>query len=65
MSFFYSDNPILDAERHQAALDRRLAELPVYDNCDNPIQGHYYEVNGGNICPECLETYFRKDADCE
>ena len=47
--------------RHEAEQDRQLSELPVCDHCDNPIQGHYYEVNGGNICPECLETYFRKD----
>ena len=59
---FYTDDPIRDAEMHEAEQERQLSELPVCDHCEQPIQDeHYYEVNGGNICPECLETYFRKE----
>lgn len=35
MSFFYSDNPVLDAERHHAAQDIKLAQLPVCADCDH------------------------------
>lgn len=48
--------------RHEAEQDRQLAELPVCDHCEEPIQDdHFYVINGDNLCPECLETYFRKD----
>lgn len=58
MSFFYSDNPVRDAERHQAAQDRRLARLPVCADCDHPIQDERaFYINGEWICQNCMSTY--------
>lgn len=51
-------------ERHEAEQERWLAKLPVCDICDEPIQDdHYYLINGDNICPNCMETHFRKEVD--
>lgn len=58
---YYTDNPVRDAERHQADQDRELERLPVCCFCDNPIQNeHFYEINGEAICPDCLENYFKR-----
>ena len=49
---------------HEADQERRLAELPRCDICDEPIQDdHYYLINGDNVCPDCLENQFRRDVD--
>lgn len=64
MGYFRTDDPLTDFARHDREQAKRLAELPVCDICDNPIQDeHYYLINGDNICPECLENEFRKDVD--
>lgn len=58
---FYTDDPIRDAEMHEAEQERRLSELPVCCYCENPVQHeHFYEINGEMFCPDCLETYFKK-----
>lgn len=49
---------------HEWQQERRLADLPKCGVCGNPIQDdHYYEIDGENICPECLDNHFRKDVD--
>jgi len=59
-----TDDPNADFDRWDAEQERQLAELPVCDCCDNPIQDdHYYQINGDNICPDCLENYYRKEVD--
>lgn len=64
MSFFRTDDPHRDFDRWEAEQEKLLAELPVCDICDNPIQDdHYYLIDGDNVCPECLENEFRKDVD--
>lgn len=61
---FYSDDPVADFDRHDREQAKRLAELPVCDYCNEPIQDdHYYLINGDNVCPECLEIEFRKEVD--
>ena len=61
---YRTDNPVADFERHDREQAKRLAELPVCDICDNHIQDdHYYLINGDNICPDCMETHFRKEVD--
>lgn len=51
---------------HQARMDRRAAARPVCDSCEAPIQEDYcYEVNGFRICPECMETFHRKELPWE
>lgn len=57
-TMYYTDNPILDAERHQAAQDKLLEALPVCADCDNPIQDEEaYYINGEWICENCMESY--------
>lgn len=49
-------------EAHERQQEKSLEELPVCDICDHPIQeDHFYQINGDNVCPECLENHFRKD----
>lgn len=60
-TMFYTDDPIRDAERHQAAQDRQLAQLPVCADCDHPIQDETaYYINGEWICRDCMSTYERE-----
>jgi hypothetical protein len=65
MNYFRSGDPLMDFARRDRYQERLLAQLPVCEICDNPIQAdHYYEINGDVICPGCLD-YFRKDVDVE
>ena len=49
---------------HDAEQDRWLQERPVCCWCDEHIQDdHYYMINDEVCCPECLESYFRKEVD--
>ena len=49
---------------HDAEQDRWLQERPVCCWCDEHIQDdHYYLINDEACCPECLESYFRKEVD--
>ncbi len=58
----FSDDPLMDFEHHDREQAKRLAELPVCDICDDPIQDDfYYEINGENICEHCLDQFFRKE----
>lgn len=48
----------------QERRDRLLAERPVCSCCEDPIQEeHYYEAGGQLICPDCMETHFRKEIE--
>lgn len=61
---FYSDNPVLDAERFQAALDKEEAALPVCSICDNHVMdGYFYLINDEVVCPDCLEYHYRKEVE--
>ena len=63
MSVFRSDDPNADFDRWEAEQNKGLQELPVCDYCYEPIQDdHWYEINGDNICVDCLDRNFRKDA---
>lgn len=47
---------------HEREQERRLAQLPKCDYCNDPIQDDfYYEINGENICEHCLDQFFRKE----
>lgn len=51
-------------EAHDREQAKRLAELPVCDVCDDPIDDDfYYEINGENICEHCMDQFFRKEVD--
>ena len=62
MSIFRSDDPNRDFDRWDAEREERLKELPECVICREPIQDEfYYELDGANICPACLEENFRKE----
>lgn len=64
MSYFRTCDPLADFDRHDRAQAKRLARLPVCDICDQPIQDdHFYQINGDNVCPVCLEDHFRKELE--
>ena len=61
---FYTDDPLMDFEHHDREQTKRLAELPVCDVCEDPIDDDfYYEINGENICEHCMDHFFRKEVD--
>lgn len=61
---YYSDDPVRDAERHAADQDRQLAKLPVCADCGGPVQDdHFYQINDEVICPNCMESNYRKNTE--
>lgn len=51
---------------HEARLERKLAERPVCEYCDKPIQDDgYYYINGVYVCERCLDLHFKVDATWE
>lgn len=61
---FLTDDPVADFDRYDAEQQKQLDRLPKCDICDHPIQDdHYYQINGDNVCPDCLDNEFRKDVD--
>lgn len=60
----WTDDPVRDAERHEAEKERELQRLPVCCECDKPIQSdECYEINDELICPDCLKDNHRKWVD--
>ena len=50
--------------RYDDEKERELAKLPVCVDCDQPIQDdYYYLINDKCICPDCLESGYRKDVE--
>ena len=51
-------------EAHEREAERWLARRPVCDYCEEHIQdGHYFYINSEVICPDCMDSYFRKEID--
>lgn len=51
-------------ESQEREQDAWLAKRPVCCYCEEHIQhDHFFLINGEVICPDCLESYFRKDVD--
>ena len=49
---------------HEERKDRELSSRPLCSCCENHIQDdHCYEIEDKVICPDCLNTYFRKELD--
>ena len=64
MIMYRTDDPIADFNRWDADQARQEAKLPVCADCDHAVQDdHYYEINGEVICPECMESNYRKEVD--
>lgn len=61
MGFFYTDDPVADAEHYAAEQDRQLEKLPVCDYCGEPIQDEFFFlIDDEPICKSCLIHNFRK-----
>ena len=51
-------------QAHQGRQDRKLDDLPKCARCEDPIQDDFfYEINGENICEDCLQREFRRAVD--
>lgn len=58
---FYSDDPVADFERYDAAQQDKLKELPECSECGEPIQDeHYYEFDCYFYCENCVCDKHRK-----
>ena len=61
---YYTDDPLADFDRWDADQQKKLGELPVCADCGEHVQaGHYYLINDEVICPDCLESGYRKEVD--
>lgn len=62
--FFLTDDPASDADRYFSERDAELEKLPVCADCGEPVQDdHYYLINDEVICPNCLDSNYRKEID--
>ena len=63
---FYTDDPVRDFESYDREQAKKMHELPVCADCDEPIQDSTcYEINGEYICHDCMESLHQKDVrDC-
>ena len=60
-TMYRTDDPERDFDRWQAVQEAKLERLPKCSHCEEHIQDDaYYEVHGTILCPECLETYYKK-----
>lgn len=58
MMRFYSDDPVRDAERHMAYMERNY--VPVCCICDQPIDGEVFcePIYGNEVCEKCYNTVY-------
>lgn len=55
----FSDDPVMDAHRHDMEQERLLARLPVCDRCKKPIQSEeYFDIYGEILCEKCVRAKF-------
>lgn len=58
----WTDDPIGDAERYSAAMDRAERELPRCKVCGNRILGSVYDDGKGNdLCLLCWEEMWEDE----
>lgn len=61
---FYTNDPIADFDRYDWELNKTLVSHPVCADCGEAVQDdHYYLINDVVICPDCMESGYRKDVD--
>ena len=59
-----TDDPIADYLHWDAEQSRKLDALPVCANCAEPITAdYYYEIDGVIICPDCMDSDYRRSTD--
>ena len=55
---YRTNDPLADFDRWDAEQNRRLAQLPVCVECEEPIQDEMaYYINGEWICEHCMDNY--------
>lgn len=60
----YTDDPLLDFDRFDREQQKRLDRLPVCADCGEAVQDdHFYLINDAVICPDCMESGYRKEID--
>lgn len=48
-------------ERYDAEREAQLRKQPKCDYCGEYIQeDHYFDINDEKICPDCMDSHFRK-----
>jgi hypothetical protein len=58
---FYTDNPVLDAERYTDAQERELQKLPVCCKCKERIQDDTcYVIDDEVYCESCMRKKFER-----
>ena len=58
--FFYSDDPLRDFDRWDAEQQERLKELPICEDCGEPITSESaFYIDASWICEDCIEEYRR------
>ena len=60
----YTGDPYSDFLAHDREQEAQLAKLPECADCGHPVQDdHFYLINAEVICPDCLESNYRKETD--
>jgi ribosomal protein L34E len=55
----FSDDPVMDAHRHDMEQEKMLARLPVCERCKKPIQDdEYFDIYGEVLCEKCVRAKF-------
>lgn len=61
-------DPVAEEAAYTLENERRWQEyletLPKCEECDEPLSGEYYEINGGKFCGSCVKRFLR-DGGCE
>ena len=60
----WTDDPVFDAERYMAEQEAKLDKLPKCADCGEPIQDdHFYMICDEPICPDCLDSNYRRETE--
>lgn len=61
---FYTDDPVRDYDRYDAAMQIKLSRTPKCEDCANHIQDdEYFDVDGTILCGDCMNDRYRKYTD--
>ena len=51
-------------EIHDAQQERWLQKRPICADCGEHIQDdHYYLIDDKIVCPDCLDSYYRREIE--
>ena len=57
----WTDDPVSDFNRWDAAQERKLSRMPICSECGEHIQDdRAYYINGEWVCRECMSLYLRE-----